>query len=388
MKEQDSIEARHEELLDFLYMVPVGLARIGNDGAFDLVNPMCARLLLPLSANGLLTNLFDVLEPVAPCVRHAVASFGQSRGTVLSDERIALAPPAGGACAQVLSISLIRLDAAALLVSFHDVSESVRREALMRDKELANRRLEDARDAALAATQLKSGFLANMSHELRTPMHAIASFTRMGLARIADLPREKLRRYLENIDASATRLNNLLNDLLDLSKIEAGKMEYRFEQRDVGTLLRASMGEFEAMAADRGVTLLLDDAFAEEWAEVDEVRIRQVFANLLSNAIKFSPSGATVSTGMALVLDDAGAPRLVVSFADRGPGLPADELELIFEKFMQSSQTRTGAGGTGLGLAIVREIVSAHGGRVSAANRPGGGAEFMVELPVARATAP
>jgi signal transduction histidine kinase len=256
-----------------------------------------------------------------------------------------------------------------------------------KDLQLAKEHAEDAKDVAERANQAKSEFLSNMSHELRTPMHAISSFAKLGLDKVDAGPRDKLQRYFHNIDASAVRLNHLLDDLLDLAKTESGKMTYTFAQHDICAILRSSMAEFKAMADARGVVLETRDDAGQAMAEVDEVRITQVFANLLSNAIKFSPAGGAVTARVTAESGEQGAGRVVVVFADHGPGIPPAELELIFDKFVQSSKTKTGAGGTGLGLPIARELLSAHGGTVSAANRPDGGAEFRIELPASQ-TAP
>jgi len=384
---EEDVGAEYEALVQFMYLAPIGLAQIGNDGTVEMANPMCAQLLMPLSPDGSLLNLLDILEAVAPELRGLMAAFGEPHGAICQDHRVHLGSAAGrGRHPEVLSISLIRLDATRLMALIGDVSEIVRREKLLREnEEWHNASLKLAKEAAEAANLAKTEFLANMSHELRTPMHAIAGFAKIGLKKSEDAPRQKLQRYFENINGSAERLNHLLNDLLDLAKIEAGKMTYTFSRQVIGQLLGAIIEEFEAMAQDRGVRLVVNGDAREALAVVDEGRIKQVFANLLSNAIKFSPAGETVSIGVVRELSEEGEPCIVVIFADRGPGIPPDELELIFDKFVQSSKTKTGAGGTGLGLPIARQILTAHGGSLAAANRPDGGAQFQLRLPVPRA---
>ena len=242
-----------------------------------------------------------------------------------------------------------------------------------------------AKDAAEAASRAKSEFLANMSHELRTPMHAILSYAKLGADKlqVGEMPRERLQHYFGRIHQGGDRLLVLLNDLLDLSKLEAGKMFYQWQQNDVRVLAGAALGEFEAMARGKGVDLRLECTASIPLAWCDKGRIQQVVANLLSNAIKFSAAGSMVTIAVAdSQLEDINAIR--VSVSDQGIGIPQDELAAIFDKFTQSTRTNTGAGGTGLGLSICRQIVADHNGAIRAENNPHGGACVRFWLPVER----
>ncbi|MEM7168099.1 MAG: PAS domain-containing sensor histidine kinase [Planctomycetota bacterium] len=239
-------------------------------------------------------------------------------------------------------------------------------------------------EAAKAADQAKSAFLANISHELRTPMHAILSFSEFGIHKIDQVKREKLLRYFEHVQTSGQSLLSLLNNLLDLSKVQANKMEFRLERVAIGGLIEHVVEEFGTLAESRGVVLKYTEPSFEAEADLDKDRIIQVIRNLVSNAIKFTQVGGTIELGMRngelLSPDGETTPSMEVWVADEGVGIPEDQLEAIFDPFTQSSRTDSGSGGTGLGLAICDEIVSAHGGWIRALNRPEGGAivEFAV----------
>jgi signal transduction histidine kinase len=235
----------------------------------------------------------------------------------------------------------------------------------------------------------KSEFLANMSHELRTPMHAILSFSRLGTEKIArgDVPIAKIQQYLARIDQGGERLLKLLNGLLDLSKLEAGKMVYQMVSADMGAIVAACVAQIEGMARAKRITLRVEGAEAPRTAWCDEARVGQVLLNLLSNAIQFSQPGSSVTVELGLGRLDRGGDHVravMLSISDRGVGIPDDELQTVFDKFVQSSKTKTGSGGTGLGLAICREIVQDHDGRIWAENIPAGGARFSFLLPVCR----
>jgi signal transduction histidine kinase/amino acid transporter len=243
-----------------------------------------------------------------------------------------------------------------------------------------------AKTAAEAANSSKSEFLDNMSHELRTPMHAILSFAKLGLGRIQNAQdnSDKFHQYFTRIDQSATRLLRLLNDLLDLSKLEAGHMNCEFQHEDLRHTIVTIIAELSELARSKGIAIHAQFDCNDTNGWFDATRIEQVLGNLLSNALKFTPTGKqiTVTVREALLPADlqtqgpAAIAILEVSVRDQGIGIPEGELELIFDKFVQSSKTNSGAGGTGLGLPIAREIIRQHGGFIEASHNPGGGATF------------
>ncbi|EGF89977.1 sensory box protein [Asticcacaulis biprosthecium C19] len=240
--------------------------------------------------------------------------------------------------------------------------------------------LRQAKEQAEASVRAKSEFLSNMSHELRTPMHAILNYAAMGEKRLTGLPSgdgvDKLTKYLGNIRTAGTRLLGLLNNLLDLAKLESGKMTFDLAPTDLRGVVEQSCMELDSLVKARQLHLDVEWNAADTVITVDRGRLIQVMVNLLSNAIKFSPEGGNVS--VAVEEDRYG---LICTVSDDGPGVPEGELEHIFETFVQSSETRSGAGGTGLGLSICRQIVGAHGGRIWAENLHPKGARLAFTLP-------
>ena len=246
------------------------------------------------------------------------------------------------------------------------------------------------REKAEHSNRTKSEFLANMSHELRTPMHAILGFSSLGASKVESASSEKIASYFSRINESGQRLLTLLNDLLDLSKLEAGRMNFEFSENDLQATVASIVEELRPLFRDRLLTIDIEPANVNTIAIYDNEKISQVIRNLLSNAIKFSPEGRSVMihfSAATLNLDDdessAGdVPAVSVSIWDQGTGIPEDELEVVFDEFVQSSKTEHGAGGTGLGLSISKEIIKRHGGIIKAGNATGsGGAVFTFTLP-------
>ncbi len=209
---------------------------------------------------------------------------------------------------------------------------------------------------------IKSEFLAHVSHELRTPMASIQEGTHLLLDEIPGPLTQEQRTTLRIMSDSSRRLMHLISTILDLSKMEAGMMEYRFAPTDLKRLADVSVNKIRLLADAKHVQLLVEAPVARHWVRADSARIEQVLDNLLSNALKYSPEGAVVKLHMT---PDLGEGLLFVAVMDAGPGIPAEEVPHIFERFYQGrTKTRHASVGSGLGLALAKKVVEAHGGRI------------------------
>jgi signal transduction histidine kinase len=236
--------------------------------------------------------------------------------------------------------------------------------------------------------RLKSDFLATMSHELRTPLNSIIGFSDV-LGSIQSLD-DKQRRYVQNIRSSGRMLLEMINDILDLAKIEAGKMEVRAVPFDVEAVVSAQCDMARPLAEKKDIDLAHEVGPGLEAVVQDQAKVQQILANLLSNAVKFTPGGARVDVRARLLpTATAGSGELVLDVIDTGVGIAAEEQQTIFEKFRQGGLPRRGDdamtreySGTGLGLSIVRELCRLLGGDVAVESQLGRGSRFTVRLPV------
>ncbi len=250
------------------------------------------------------------------------------------------------------------------------------------DLKAAMRELEAARDAADAANVLKTHFLANMSHEIRTPLNGVLAMAEvMAMGDLTQVQRDRL----DVIRQSGGLLLAVLNDVLDLSKIEAGKLTLLIEDFDLEPGINSARESFAVMAQHKslGFQLKVSDQ-ARGWWRGDADRLRQIMGNLLSNAIKFTTHGSVEA--LIDIAPETGALRLVVR--DTGVGIAPEKLPTLFEKFTQADNSATRRfGGTGLGLAICRELTKMMGGSIGVESREGYGSTFIVELPLPRGEA-
>ena len=242
------------------------------------------------------------------------------------------------------------------------------------------RTLEERSAQLEVASRHKSEFLASMSHELRTPLNAVLGFSEVLLERMFGDINEKQEEYLRDIHGSGKHLLELLNEILDLSKVEAGQMELEFTLVEVPAVLEYAASMMRERAAAHSIALRVEVGEGVGEVEVDELRFRQVVLNLVSNAVKFTPDGGSVVVRAREVADE-----LQVSVEDTGVGIPETDRERIFESFQQGGRGASREEGTGLGLTLSRRIVELLDGRMWLESEVGAGSTFGFAFPVRRA---
>jgi signal transduction histidine kinase len=238
----------------------------------------------------------------------------------------------------------------------------------------------------LAADRSKNQFLANMSHELRTPLNSIIGFSSVLLENTRAAVPPRLYKFLENIHVAGNHLLELINDILDLSKIEAGKMELRTDDFDLRDTIAAVERVMKGFAAEARVSITASIDPSVPMVRLDEGRLKQILFNLLSNAVKFSPDGGPVTIAvksLARTTSPLAVDSIRIDVADRGIGIAPDQLQRIFDEFYQTEEGRRARrGGTGLGLSLTRNFVELHHGRIEVQSVPGEGSCFTLYLPV------
>jgi len=277
------------------------------------------------------------------------------------------------------------------------------------EKEIAKRTSEllKAKDNAEKANQAKTEFLANMSHELRTPMHSILSYADFGIDDVKDHQtyceevqekyeltteeyqylqetNKELMKYFSRIKVSGERLLALLNNLLDLSKLEAGKMQIDKKQANMQDAIDMVCREISAYLNQKKITVQKQIFTQNTTGFFDISKIVQVIYNLISNSVKFSPEGSSIIIKVTETLEKhMEKPQIMVRVTDSGVGIPKDELDKVFDKFAQSSKTKNGSGGTGLGLSICKQIILAHQGKIWCENNANLlGTSFIFTIPI------
>ena len=228
------------------------------------------------------------------------------------------------------------------------------------------------------ANQHKSEFLANMSHELRTPLNAVIGFSEVLQQGMVGELNEKQSEYINYVHTSGSHLLSLINDILDLSKVEAGRMELDVTRFSVAVAIDNALTLVRERATRHGLTLenTLDPAVGE--IDADERKFKQILLNLLSNAVKFTPEGGQITVAARTVND-----MVEVSVTDSGIGIAPEDCEAVFEEFRQVGQdAERKAQGTGLGLALTKKFIELHGGRVWLTSTLGKGSTFFFTLPI------
>jgi signal transduction histidine kinase/CheY-like chemotaxis protein len=261
------------------------------------------------------------------------------------------------------------------------LGELGRQAAVMAERSLLTTELRGVVEQLRAANHAKSDFVAAMSHELRTPLNAIIGFSELMRDEepTGDDRRQVPTEWIENVYSSGRHLLGLINDVLDLAKVEAGRIDLRPERLTLGAAVNEAAAPLRPLVDTKGLTLVTD--VPELTVRADRLRLRQMITNLVSNAIKFTPEGGTITISAR---DDAGAVHL--SIADTGPGIAEADQRRVFEEFRQLGDAGTRAAGTGLGLALTQRLAQAHGGGVEVDSTVGAGSTFTLRLPTTSVT--
>ena len=335
-----------------------------------------AILVTTITVSMLLRRVTRPLHQLVNATRAISSGDLSTEIPVQSDNEVGLLASSFNQMARDLKTNIEKKDGYAAELATLNIELEDKVKARTEEIETANRELQNANIKIMEADRLKSEFLANMSHELRTPMNAIIGFTRLVRRKAADVLAERQLDNLEKVEISATQLLALINDILDLSKIEAGKMSLNVMSFDFVPLVDTCFSTVEPMVKKETVRLIKD--IPEDLAEMqsDPDKLKQIIINLLSNALKFTDRGE-VKLSARLETDS-----LSIIVSDTGVGIPDDALEYIFDEFRQvdGSSTRR-HGGTGLGLSITKKLTKMLGGAIEASSVEGKGSTFTISLP-------
>ena len=353
-------EAKFRAIVEGETIIGTYIIRRGGDGAFTFIYASPKFSEISGRPRERLEGGMDFIDLVEPEERSLVTTNLERRF-------------AGGADGAAYSFSLVRGDGVRVPVQVHMgltllegdpvIVGILRNMTAEQEAEERARRAEIARAAAEKATKAKSEFLANISHELRTPLTAVLGFAEQAVKRLDGAGTEGVGRYLSRIVNNAYRLSEVINDVLDLSKIESGQEEFAMVLVDFAKLISDVANDLSPIIEKRELSVVVRcDMPPAQVVVCDAAQISRVVLNLLSNAAKFADRGSVVEIRAWRDEDVA-----YFSIADEGVDIPADELVKIFEPFTQSSLTDKGSGGTGLGLALCKRIIEAHGGEIWAA---------------------
>lgn len=276
-----------------------------------------------------------------------------------------------------------RLSEVGELGEFNDVNRAFNH--MFDEIESMQRELVTARQRAESANRHKSEFMANVTHKISTPLKKIRNFAALGMEECGHGKHPAAYEHFTDIERSASRLNQLVVDLIEFSKFTENKIAVIYDTISLATLVNEATKLMQVLCEKKDIEIILTESDAPmPWLHVDHLRMIQVLTNLLTNAIRFSPQGGIIAIDHAPAVLPDGAAGVAITMTDQGTGIPANELELIFEHFFKGSNN-THAEGSGLGLAICRRIIAAFGGTITAKNIPGSGALFEIILPAAEA---
>ena len=379
LEEQSRLERRFRQLLE---AAPDAIVEVSDDGAIVLVNQI-AEQMFGYQRNELLGQSVDLLVPdgVRPThYRHRDSYLEHPRTRPMGSGLELHARRRDGSLFPVeISLSPIQTETGMHVTAvIRDVTERKKAEQEVRRLEqIYTAELETRNREIERANRLKSEFLASMSHELRTPLHTIIGFAEL-LEEEGEGPlTEAQKRFLGHIHRDSSHLLELINDVLDLSKVEAGQMVLKREAYPVRRSIDDALNSVRPGAAVKGIAVE-ERGITDVIVDADPVRVREMLYNLLSNAVKFTPSGGKV---WLETREEGEFVRITVG--DTGIGIPAEEQENIFDKFYQVGNTTSGVReGTGLGLSITKELVQLHGGWMEVLSMPGQGSQFTFTLPI------
>ncbi|MCP4344944.1 MAG: response regulator [Desulfobacterales bacterium] len=349
-----------------------GIFQTTEDGRILTANPAMGRILGYDSPKDLIKNVTDLKQVYEdPSKRDEWRNLAKEYG-VVKDFEFRIHRKDGTVADVSINVRIVRDDNQNLLYYEGNATDITEKKRI--------KELKAARDAANAANRAKSEFLASMSHEIRTPMNAIMGFTELLRSKIKD---EQLKRYLSNISSSGKMLLCLINDILDLSKIEAGKLKLEYEAIDPRSVFNEIKQVFSHRTKDKDICFHTElDPFVPRNVFLDTLRLRQVLFNLVGNAVKFTKTGhVRLTMSKEYSGDGKNSVNLIFSVQDSGIGIPDDQKKQIFDAFsQQSGQKISKYGGTGLGLAITKRLVEMMGGTISVESTIGKGSVFEVKL--------
>jgi PAS domain S-box-containing protein len=386
VSEEERAEKRFRRLLD---AAPDAILEVDAEGRIVLINQTAERM-FGYGPNELMGLNVETLVPASMRGHHvkhrtSYAAHPQVRpmgtglelhaqrkdGTLFPVE-ISLSPNPGEEGGRVIALVRDITTRKQVEDRLRAIQEQYTAELAAKNQQLEARNLDVER-----ANRLKSEFLASMSHELRTPLHTIIGFSELLTEELEGPLNEKQKRFMGHILQDSRHLLELINEILDLSKIEAGRLELQKEQIDFAGCLEEVIAGIEQQATAKSINVRVRNQFRGS-LHADRLRVKEILYNLLSNALKFTPDG-----GKVWVETLVRGHQLHVTIGDSGIGVHPEEQQTIFEKFYQIGSTTKGTReGTGLGLSITRKLVELHGGHIWLESRPGEGSRFSFTLPL------